>query len=148
MCQHIELVDCNVFIPKTSFESACTHLKNIGFLNDTHHMSGCRYIRDDYEYWYLGMDMKDLANAIETNDLPKVFECFGFVVILNANGDIYDLAYNNDVGDEEHLCRTLASFFREGDYMQWRMEDGDMWRDVFSDNKIDIYTPTTVWSKA
>lgn len=148
----VELVDCNVFIPKTSFESACTHLKNVEFLTDFDHMNGggWDYIDNQKkrEHWYSWVNMQELRTAIETNDLPKVFESFRFVVILNNNGDIYNLGFHGKIGDEEHLLHSLKSFFREGDYLQWRGEEGELWKVVFENGCINFYDANIIWTKS
>lgn len=148
MGYYVELVDCQVFIPKTSFESACTHLKNIGFLTDTDYMNGGGWDGTNREHWYSWVNMDELGVAIETNNLPEVFRCFGFVVILDDNGNIDNLAFNDKTGDEEHLLHSLASFFREGDYLQWRGEEGDIWKEMFENGKIVQYNASITWNKS
>jgi hypothetical protein len=147
MGYYVQLTECQVMIPQSNFEAACTHLKNIGFLTDTDYMTGGSYSDGaKKDYWYSWVNMDELAKCIEDNDLVGVFQCFSFETEIDKNGNLIDLYYSSKTGNEEHLLHCLAEFFQNGDYLQWRGEDDEMWRDVFVNGKLQKYFPTIVWS--
>jgi hypothetical protein len=147
MGYYVHLAECRVMIPQSNFEPACTHLKNIGFLTDTDYMTGGRYSEGEKrDYWYSWVNMEELAKCIENNDLVGVFQCFSFETEIDRNGNLIDLYYSSKSGNEEHLLHCLAEFFRNGDYLQWRGEDEDSWRNSFNNGKMEILVPEIIWT--
>lgn len=147
MGYYVRTEESNILIPKSSFESACQHLMSIGFLTNTEKMTGRRVENQKViSQWYAWVEMNHLQSCIEKGDLPGVFICFGFSLELDENGDLVSLDYDDKSGDEEHLLQSLCSYFQEGNYIEWRGEEGEHWRTTFSSGKMIFQNPETVWT--
>lgn len=147
MGYHVEIVDSKIYLRSFYFKDACESLKKTGFLEQSDKMTGSRYENSKcVERFYAGVNMTDLTNCIEAGDLPGVFRCFRFDVKLDSSGDIVDIGYCGKSGDQEHFLACICQEFNEGDYIQWRGEDGEMWRYLFSNTWMYIQNPITVWS--
>lgn len=144
MGYYIHITDCNIRIPKNQFANACMHLEQIGFLTDTEHMTGGCMSGESRKHWYAWVDMGELEHRIESGDLVGVLDLFGFETGLDKES-LENLFFNSKSGNEEHLLRCLAPFFRDGDYIEWQGEEGERWRYVFENGKMDILHPTVIW---
>jgi hypothetical protein len=147
MGYYVDILDTDIYLPKTSFQAACEHLKNSGFLTDTDNMSGGRFSDEGYvDRWYSWVNMDELAKYVEKGDLLSVFCCFSFGPETDKEGNLIGLWYSDKTGDEEHLLRSLEQFFQNENYIEWKGDDGEMWRDVFRNGKLQKSYPTIVWS--
>jgi hypothetical protein len=89
------------------------------------------------QLWFSWMDPDYPAKALaeyEAKKLPHplvwVFQELGF------DWEVWDddfrlTQYDNKTGAEEHFLEAVAPFVRAGSSLEWRGEDGEMWRDEF-----------------
>lgn len=54
-----------------------------------------------------------------------------FQVSFDDDGNVTDLAYDNKSGQEELFLNAIAPLVKEGSYIGWQGEDGEMWVNVF-----------------
>lgn len=103
---------------------------------------GSRSVSDDPNRWFRWMNW----NYDETcRNLDEILNQLGFHVVhentgLNAiddPGDIIDLGMENWKGDEEVFLNALAPVVEDGSYLTFRGENGDHWRYVFRDGRMD-----------
>lgn len=136
----VNITDSCVSIPKDRFSEACKHLADSGFLD------GGRYHGvDGGNKWYAWVDMPELRVRVEQGDLPGVFDSFDFVCYYDEKGDICELSYDQKCGDEVLLLDTLAPFFADGNFIDWKGEDGDIWRYEFRGGKMNQMVAEIVW---
>lgn len=71
-------------------------------------------------------------------DYPKEHPTFeslmtalDFQVSFDDDGNVTDLAYDNKSGQEELFLNAIAPLVKEGSYIGWQGEDGEMWVNVF-----------------
>ena len=53
--------------------------------------------------------------------------------------------YDNKCGDEEHFFKALAPCIADGSYINWRGEDGDLWRWEFEGGTMRTRRGGVVW---
>jgi hypothetical protein len=82
--------------------------------------------------WFSWMDPeydKTLKSARE------ILEALGFTV-EDFNGGLTITAYDDKIGDEEHFIRALAPFVAEGSHLDWKGEDGTLWRQLVRNGQL------------
>lgn len=147
MGYRVKVTECKINLRKKYFRDACDHLLNIGFLEDKEKMSGRRFDgTKDVDNWYAWVNMKELKECLLNGSLPEVFGCFGFDYAVDSSGNLVELYYDMKTGDEQHLLNCLREFFDEGDFIEWRGEEGETWRNHFANTYMYIQNPITVWS--
>jgi hypothetical protein len=137
----VNIEESRVSIPKSRFVEACNHLNDTGFLYDTELMHG----GSGHERWYAWVDMDKLWERLTAMDLPGVFDAFGFRCFYNEDGDICELAFDQKCGDELVLLNALAGFFSDGDFIEWKGEDGEVWRHEFREGRLKHMYAEIVW---
>lgn len=75
----------------------------------------------------------------------EIFEELGFETILNADGDLEVHHYNSKTGSEEDFLSAVAPFAKDGSYIEWRGEDGSMWRNFFESGVMTTQHAEIVW---
>lgn len=67
----------------------------------------------------------------------------------STEGDYDEIEFANEAwsGYEAECLSSIAPFVEEGSYMEFRGEDGDIWRLVFSAGKAEKVRPTLTWDK-
>lgn len=79
------------------------------------------------------------------NTAQEIFEELGFDTAFNADGDLEVHHYNSKTGSEEDFLRAVAPFAKDGSYIEWRGEDGYMWRNFFESGVMTTQHAEIVW---
>lgn len=75
----------------------------------------------------------------------EILNALGFETYKEDNGDVTILYYDSKMGAEEHFLRALAPFVTDGSYVEWRGEDGSMWRQEFGNGEMTELEGEIVW---
>lgn len=77
--------------------------------------------------WFSWMHA-DYPNKCAT--LAEVFAALGFeYVITEDDGTVSISGYDTKTGDQVYFLAAIAPYCEEGSSLDWRGEDGDIWRD-------------------
>jgi hypothetical protein len=99
-------------------------------------------IKDLPENHYSWVD----SNFRVNNDLPSMLEAWGWEAKLDPDGKIIGINfYNEKMGDDAILLRTIAPFVVDGSYIEMHGEDGACWRWVFVDEMLKEIEPKIDW---
>lgn len=90
--------------------------------------------------WYSWTDTEVCRNATDINTIITQF--FDGNTI---NAGEWWPEFDSKKGDEDILMRTLAPFIAEDSYMEWRGEDGYLYRWEFDGDRMVEVTGTVVW---
>lgn len=145
MGYYVNIRDCRVLIPRTSFHEACKHLLDIRFLEDEGRMSGSTNADGVRKKWFAWVDMDALGDSIRRGDLPGVFEAFGFQCYYDEVQNIIELSFDRKCGDERTLLGNLAKFFSDGDFIDWSGEEGEVWRYQFEGGQMKEMVGVFTW---
>ena len=80
-------------------------------------------------------NIKELLNSLR-------YDCtidFEYVYITDFIGEKY--------GEELTIHKVLAPFIEDNGYIEYRGEDGDIWRHIFKNGKASEIHPTMVWEE-
>lgn len=92
--------------------------------------------------WFSWMEANYPENL---KTLTEILSSLGFDVSCDSVGNIDGLSYNNKIGDESYFLESIAPFVRDGSYINWRGEDGEMWRNEFHDGKMILKQAKIIW---
>ena len=113
-------------IPKEHLEAACQALKDLN-KRDELKTGGAWGPDGRTEAWFAWMP----ADYDETlHSAEEILKEVGFEVYDNGEGGIELAGYDSKSGQEEHFVAALAPFVKEGSYIEWEGEDGELWRQV------------------
>lgn len=90
--------------------------------------------------WYSWIDMAKCRNAPHIADI--IGEFFDEAAI--TDGEFW-LLFDSKKGDEDVLLQTLAPFIEAGSYMEWRGEDGYLYRWEFDGTTMTEKSGEVVW---
>jgi hypothetical protein len=81
----------------------------------------------------------------------EILEALRFQVTVEETGDITIEGFDAKTGDEDAFIDALAPFIvsaydPDGEaYMEWRGEEGELWRQLFIDGKVKYETGKITW---
>lgn len=97
------------------------------------------------EVWFSWMEADYPEKALESakkgecsHPLEYVFSHLGFETTRDEHGGLCLHWYDSKIGDEEQFLRAVAPFVEPGSFLEWRGEDGCMWRHEF-DGEVMTY---------
>lgn len=76
----------------------------------------------------------------------EIFFELGFEVAENEDGSLSLLWYDCKSGQEELFLETVAPYVKPGSYIDWRGEDGSLYRYEFDGETMEVKTGTVVWN--
>ncbi|QWY81365.1 hypothetical protein SEA_RIZWANA_68 [Arthrobacter phage Rizwana] len=130
-------------IPKEHLEAACKALKDLNKRDDLKTGGSWGPLRDaegnliydengkiksgQTERWFAWMSA-DYDKTLHSAE--EILKEVGFEVYDNGESGIELSGYDSKSGQEEHFVAALAPFVREGSYIEWEGEDGELWRQV------------------
>jgi hypothetical protein len=96
------------------------------------------------EKWFSWMN----DTEIETTDtVENVFNQLGFETD-KVDGGFQLTAYNSKTGQEDLFLAVMAPFTKDGSYVEWRGEDGALWRYEIRDGRMFRVECDIVWNHA
>ncbi len=137
MGYEITLVNSDCRIPKEHWDdafAACVELND----HDERKTGG-----DGTNVWFAWMppDYPERALAeYESYKLPHplvwVFQVLGFDWDIEENGDFSLRHFDSKSGAEDDFLEAVAPFVRPDGILDWRGEDGEMWRQEFDGQSV------------
>jgi len=132
MGYYITLADASFDVPETN-----EVLQVIKDANVTYHdwkRGGSYSGGEQRERWFSWLP-KDYDKTITS--VKEFFDLLGF------DSDAHDglvrlMAYDSKIGQEELFLAIVAPFVEEGSFLEWRGEDGSMWRHEVMGGKLHI----------
>ena len=92
--------------------------------------------------WYSWVDTKRVRDAIETKDIERVFEGWGYELRFLCDHDCisyYRLVIRNGhakIGDEDKFFAAIAPVVVDGSYLDCEGEDDEEWRWMWENGKF------------
>lgn len=84
--------------------------------------------------WFFRLDW----NYDETcKSVKEILESLDFYTSITREGDLSIDAFYNDRGDEKHFLKAVAPFVEDGSFIEWMDEDGNIWKNVFNNGKME-----------
>ena len=136
MGYYVQTTASNIEIPYEAFAPICKHLLDEGIMTNYKDMSGGD---SKGEKWYSWVTMSELENSLKANNLIEVFTIFGYQVGTDCNEKtpaITDLSYDQKTGNEIVLLRMIAPFIENDSHIDWKGEDGVLYRWEFYDQEL------------
>lgn len=138
MGYYVTLTDADWGIPEEKWDAAFQALVELNKRDDL--KTGGRWSGGKrVEKWFAWMDTDYPEKALaeyEEKKLPHplvwVFQELGFDWETGLDDEEFRLTYyDSKAGGEDHFLAAVAPFVRPGSYLEWRGEDGEMWRQEF-----------------
>lgn len=73
-------------------------------------------------------------------DAEEILNHLGFETDTDENGDLRICYYDSKTGAEEHFLAAIAPFSKPDSYIDWRGEDGALWRNIVHNGKMVTLT--------
>jgi len=91
--------------------------------------------------WYSWMP--ESFDEFET--IEQFLNHVGFDTTIDAEGDLHIDDYDDKTGSEDMFLTYLAPYIVAGGYIDWRGEDGSIWRNEFDGAVIATKSATITW---
>jgi hypothetical protein len=156
MGYYVQITDCSVFLPKELCDDAYKALCDLNQHDepktggsyggiDTLNASDPRPEGMTYHpaRWFSWMDA-DYPSKCKT--LEEVLQEVGFDPYFDADGNLESLLYDSKTGCEEIFLTALAPFMRGGSYINWRGEEGELYRYEFQEGQMRQLTGNVTYS--
>lgn len=141
MGYYITLTECNWIIPTENLDAAYEAMCALNERDDLK-TGGSWEGGKMVEKWFSWMD----TNYPETcPDAAAILQQLGFDVEMDDNLGLYIEYYDSKHGAQDHFLAAIAPFSREGSYINWRGEDGALWRDEVVGGKMVTYEGTVTY---
>jgi hypothetical protein len=155
MGYYVQTTGCSVFLPKARFADAYKALCDLNQHDEL--KSGGSYGGDKISAgdprpdgmtyhparWFSWMDA-DYPSKCTT--MEQVLQEVGFDPYFDYAGNLEALSYDSKTGCEEIFLNALAPFMRNGSYINWRGEDGELYRYEFQDGQMRQLTGNVTYS--
>ena len=133
MGYYITLTGSSFTIPKEKLDDAYKALCELN-KHDELKRGGSYGPREDGSYgrtevWFAWMD-GDYPSKCKNAE--EVFNALGFETSETSEGALSLDYYESKTGDEDCFLDAVAPFVDLGSTLEWRGEDGEMWRDLFN----------------
>lgn len=145
MGYYVETIEVNFTIPSSNLDDAYKAMCELNQHNEL--KSGGRHPSEDKDgphdgVWFSWMHW----NYDEVYETAKeILEALGFELYEDENGDLSISYYNSKIGNENHFLNAIAPYVADSSYIEWRGEDGSMWRSFFTDGKMVEQTAVITW---
>jgi hypothetical protein len=138
MGYYTQTTDSHIEIPEKNLDAAYAALCELNNHNELKRGGSYPGLTDAPEdkprkdKWFSWMDW----NYHETcKSVKEILEALGFEC-EQSDGTLNVYGYDNKTGDENVFFHTLAPFIPDGQYIEWRGEDGYMYRWEFENGKM------------
>jgi hypothetical protein len=153
MGYYVDIANSDFFLPKEEFGKAyelmCSlnqkdELKSGGGWSEDTNPNQPRPEGLDYHpaRWFSWMDANYPAKCKTVVD---VFQELGFDLNFDSDENINGLYYSNKIGDESYFLAIIAPCVKDGSSIEWRGEDGEMWKHVYINQKMYLFEPEISW---
>lgn len=139
MGYNIELIDRDFFIAAEDKEAALNAMYDMWTPEKDASMSGGSWGPNGAEKkWYSWMNNSAEAfRSRSIESLEKAIYEWGYDPETDDDGNIIDLYFEGGkIGDEDQMFAAIAPFVRQGSYLDYRGEEGAVWRWEFNGQRI------------
>lgn len=77
----------------------------------------------------------------------EIFSALGFNVAKSTKG-LNLIGYNGESGQEDVFLEAVAPYVKDGSYINWIGEDGELYRHEFDGEKMEFKKGTVTWDIA
>lgn len=138
MGYHIELVNSDFFIAAENKQAALNAMFDMWLPEKDSNMSGGSYGAGRDIRWYSWMNNSAEAfrnRSVES--LETALDEWGYEPEMDDEGNVVDLYFSGGkIGDEDKMFSAIAPFVRKGSYLDFRGEEGAIWRWEFDGQKM------------
>ena len=120
-------------LPKENFDAAYKAMCELNKHDDLKRGGTGAFGSEDRQVWFSWMH-ENYPEVCE--DLFEIFDHLGFDYTKDGDGNIDSLSYDNKQGAEEVFLAAIAPFVKDGSFMTWRGEDGELWRYLYRDGRL------------
>lgn len=141
MGYYVETIGCDFVLHKENFEKAYEAMCE---LNDHDELKrgGQHPSKEKWEGRYnpnVWFSWLPYNYPETTSSVIDILELLGFENLqFNDDGDLIYLTYYSKIGGEENFFKSIAPFVLDNSYIDWRGEDGELWRWYFSNGEMLI----------
>ena len=96
------------------------------------------------EKWFSWMNDSDIENA---ESVESVFNQLGFETTKTEGGFTLD-SYNSKTGQEDLFLGVMAPFTKDDSSMEWRGEDGALWKFTVSGGRMFRSDSEIIWTNS
>ena len=144
MGYYADITDCDFDIPEN--DQVLQVLKDLNHKYDSEKRGGAYADGELKQRWFSWMDA-DYDQRVTS--VREVFELLGFDCDYNQDkGMVIIDGYDGKIGQEDLFLAAVAPFVDNGSYMEWRGEDGELWRYEVRDGKLYILGAVITWNNA
>lgn len=149
MGYNIEITKANFTIDKFKIDDAYNAMCALNAKHDTKRTmtgnvkpEGSTSISDNPNacYWFLPWNYDEVLFTAES-----IFEHLGFTLYYDENGDLALHGYEFKNGSQEEFLAAVAPYVTPGSFIQWRGEDGAIWKHTFDGKVMERYDAEIVW---
>ena len=153
MGYYIDISDSDFFLPKEELDKAYELMCSLNQRDEL--KSGGGWSKDlkgsdprpeglNYHpaKWFSWMDA-DYPSKCKT--AQSILEELGFNVTVDDEGNITGLYYSNKIGDESYFLAVIVPCVKNDSYIIWRGEDGEMWKYVYINKKMYLFSSEINW---
>lgn len=142
MGYYISMVDGTFRVPENDI--VLQVLKNLNHDPNASKGGGSRDSDGTRREWFSWMDENYDQHV---TSVAEVFTLLDFDVEgPDADGYISLIGYDSKIGDEEQFLAAVAQYADPASWIEWRGEDGAMWRHLIVDGVLTTQNPTITWS--
>lgn len=145
----IELINSDFFIAAENKDAALNAMFDMWLPEKTANMSGGSFGYGTEEKWYSWMNTSAEAfRNREVESLEVALGEWGYYPETDEDGNITDLYFDGGkIGDEDQMFAAIAPFVRQGSTLDFRGEEGAVWRWEFNGQSIVEKTGRVVFEE-
>lgn len=144
MGYYVDITDCRFFIPEN--EIVLNELKGANQKYDHLKTGGSWGNGEQQQKWFSWMpaDYDQKVNSVQ-----EVFEMLGFDCEYDSDkGMVEIVGYGDKTGAEDVFLSVVAPYVESGSYIEWRGEDGELWRNEVRNGQLYILGAEINWINA
>lgn len=149
MGYYVNIEDADFVIPVENLDAAYQAMCDLN-KRDELKTGGSWGPREDGTYGQIAkfFAWMDADYPSKCKDAGDVLDALGFVTEEAANGDLHIWGYDSKTGNEEHFLDAIAPFVKPGSFLEWRGEDGYMWREDYDGETRQIRQGRVVYDES
>ena len=142
MGYYTQITDADFLIPKANEAKALAALKALNGPEHNKQKLGGSFSGGGQTSWHYSWMDADYDQKVKS--CADVFAMLGFELEESAEG-LRLTGYDNKTGQEDLFLATVAPYVAEGSYLDWRGEDGTLYRFQFNDGKMHELEARISW---
>lgn len=140
---YVETVSVDVTIPAAKLPEALQVLKDLDKPENNHLKGGGSWsggVQTGWHYSWMNGDWAETAKSCS-----EIFQKLGFTDTYENENGLELGYYDSKTGNEDVFLNAVAPFVDAGSYVEWRGEDGSVWKNVFDGQKMKTLSGRIVY---